>query len=201
LAAAGGVLASVLVLGPPGSAAREDEAAKGREATGTPDDKEARAAFDYLNRVRQDPPAFSKEIGVDLSKAAKRPTLAWDKSLARAARDKALDMAKRNYFGHVNPDGLGMNVLIDRAGYKLPADWVEDKKANFFESIGAGYPGGKATIQQLIVDKGVADVSHRKHLLGMTAFWEGCKDGGIGFARAKGARYSTYVCILIARRR
>jgi len=29
-------------------------------------------------------------------------------------------MAKRNYFGHVNPEGLGINILMHDAGYKLP---------------------------------------------------------------------------------
>ncbi len=163
------------------------------------DDKEARAAFDYLNRVRQNPAAFSKEIGVDLSKVQKRPALVWNDILGKVSRDKALDMANRDYFGHVTPDGFGINYLMNAAGYKLLPAWLQDKKANYFESIAAGYPTGVETIRQLILDKGVPDLGHRKHLLGMTPFWANCNDSGIGFVEASGRKFPTFVSIVIAK--
>ena len=37
------------------------------------------------------------------------------------------------------------------------------------------------------------------HLLGMTEFYAGCKDIGIGFAQSPNSKYKTYVSIIIAR--
>src|SRR4051812_17752181 len=52
-----------------------------------------------------------------------RTKLVWNPILARVARERAWDMARRNYFSHVNPDGLGANTLVERAGYVLPANY------------------------------------------------------------------------------
>lgn len=52
--------------------------------------------------------------------AAGCPQLVWDDRLALAAQRHAWDMARRDYFEHVSPDGLGP---VDRAR-------------------GAGFPGG-----------------------------------------------------------
>ena len=84
---------------------------------------EARKAFEYLNKVRKDPARFGKEIGVDLVDVNPRDALVWNDILARVAEEKALDMATRNYFGHVTPDGLGMNIKMHEAGYALLPDW------------------------------------------------------------------------------
>src|SRR5262249_18449068 len=86
------------------------------------DRDEARKALDYLNKVRKEPAKFSKEIGVDLSDVKARPALKWNDILAKVAEEKALDMANRDYFGHVTPEGLGINIQIHEAGYSLPKD-------------------------------------------------------------------------------
>src|SRR5262245_7937563 len=90
----------------------------------TLDRDEARKAFDYLNKVRQQPAKFSKEIGVDLSEVKARAMLNWNDVLAKVAEEKAQDMANRDYFGHETPEGLGINIQIHEAGYRLPRDWV-----------------------------------------------------------------------------
>ena len=41
--------------------------------------------------------------------------------LSQVARAKAQDMAIRQFFSHVNPDGIGPNYLVKEAGYNLPA--------------------------------------------------------------------------------
>src|SRR4051794_22863463 len=87
------------------------------EKTGTLDRDEAKQAFQYLNRVRADPPTFGKEIGADLKDVEPQPKLAWNDALAKAAEEKALDMATRNYFGHVTPEGVGINRMMHEAGY------------------------------------------------------------------------------------
>ena len=78
--------------------------------------EEAQKAYQYLNEVRQHPSAFSEEIGVDLRYVQAVPKLVWSNELAQAAEKKALDMATRDYFDHVDPDGYGMNYWIVKAG-------------------------------------------------------------------------------------
>ena len=162
---------------------------------------ELKAAFDYLNAVRANPGAFSEEIGVDLSGIEARPALVWDETLAKVAKEKANDMATRNYFGHVNPEGYGMNYFINKAGYTLEPSWVEKVSNNFFESLSAGVEGGKAFIIQLINDGGAsnAQAGHRRHLLGMDDFWKSCVDIGIGRAYNENSTYRYYTCVIIAK--
>lgn len=161
--------------------------------------EEAQKAFEYLNEVRQNPSAFSEEIGVDISYVQPTPKLEWNNELAHAAEMKALDMAKRNYFGHVDPEGYGMNYWIVRAGYKLPEDWIKNKSINNFESIQAGLSDGKEIIQSLVLDEGTNPPGHRNHLLGIDSFWSNCTDIGIGIASNSDSEYRFYTCILIAK--
>jgi uncharacterized protein YkwD len=175
------------------------QAAPGGQAT--LDNAEAARAFTFLNQVRANPAAYSSAFGVDLSGIGPRPQLTWNKNLAQAAQNRALDMAQRNYFSHTTPEGLGINVLINRAGYTLPAAWLQPPSLNYFESIDGGAPSGKDAIRLLIVDQGVPDLGHRKHLLGLTPFWADCLDAGIGFARNPNSTFGTYVCVIIAKHR
>jgi uncharacterized protein YkwD len=167
----------------------------------TLDRDEARKAFDYLNKVRKEPAKFSKEIGIDLSDVKARPALKWNDILAKVAEEKALDMANRDYFSHVTPEGLGINLQIHEGGYQLSKDWVKDKGQNFFESISAGTHTGEEAIRNLIVDKDLPAASHRKQLLGMTDFYAACGDIGIGFAEQPKSKYRTYMSIIIARQK
>lgn len=162
---------------------------------------ELKAAFDYLNAVRANPAAYSEEIGVDLSGVEARPALVWNETLAKVAKEKADDMAARNYFAHVNPEGYGMNYFINKAGYTLEPSWVEKVSNNFFESLSAGVEGGKAFIIQLINDGGAsnAQAGHRRHLLGMDDFWKSCVDIGIGRAYNENSTYRYYTCVIIAK--
>jgi uncharacterized protein YkwD len=171
------------------------------------DKTEAQTAFVYLNAIRINPNAYSTEIGDDLSYVTPIHTLAWNVILASVAENKAKDMAARNYFDHVDPDGNGLNILIDRAGYKLIPDFIKDKSQNYFESIAAGYDiygnkTGKEFIKMLILDDGLAkeQKGHRKHLLGIDAFWQNCYDIGIGIARDPQTEYKNYCCIIIAKK-
>ncbi len=165
------------------------------------DKLEAVKGFEYLNKVRSRPHDFSQETETDLSTVKSLPPLKWNDTLANVARKKALDMASRNYFAHVDPDGNGINILVHNAGYKLPEKWISDKKQNLFESISAGHDDCVTSIRSLIKDEGISPPFHRQHLLGMDPFWAGCTDIGIGFARAPGSEYGTYTCIIIARHR
>ncbi len=151
-------------------------------------------AFEYLNRVRQNPPAFSTEIGVNLRNIAPRPQLTWNESLAIAAQSKAEDMAARDYFDHVTPEGRGINIMIHEAGYRLVDAFLDDRASNSFESILAGNDEGEAAIMSLITSRG-----HRRHLLGLSEFWANALDIGIGFAANPGSRYRYYWVVVIAK--
>lgn len=158
-------------------------------------------AYNYLNDIRQNPSAYSASIGVDLRGVKARPALRWNKALIKAAQAKAEDMARRDYFGHVDPDGYGMNIKINAAGYELPAMMYDDPTKNFFESLGCGtnISTGKSVINMLIIDEGVPSLGHRKHLLGIDSFWSNCYDIGIGHAKNPNSKSQNYWCILIAK--
>lgn len=163
--------------------------------------EEAKAAFEYLNRIRENPPQFSKETGADLGKIGPRPALLWNDTLAWVAREKAMDMAKRNYFGHVNPEGKGINIMIHEAGYTLPQEWIKEKKLNYFESLNAGTQTGVGAINDLILDAYDKGKGHRKHLLGTNEFYGGLTHIGIGHVKAEGSKYVYYTVVIVAKRR
>lgn len=160
---------------------------------------EIQAAFNYLNAVRKNPARYSNEIGVSLNGVQATHELKWNSTLAKVAQAKAQDMAKRNYFSHVDPDGNGMNIKINAAGYSLRSDWYSNRSLNYFESIAVGTTTGKEAIQLLINDSGASNESagHRRHLLGIDNFWSNCYDIGIGMA--KGGSYGYYWCVLITK--
>lgn len=158
-------------------------------------------AFNYLNKVRQNPSAYSEKIGVDLGYVESRPALKWNEALLKAAQTKAEDMATRNYFNHVDPEGNGMNIKIHAAGYEIPADWYKNPANNFFESLGCGtnISSGEQIINLLIIDEGIPEHGHRNHLLGIGKFNSNSYDIGIGHAYNPNSSYKNYWCILIAK--
>ncbi len=166
----------------------------------TIDEQEAKKAFEQLNIVRSDPKTYGQQIKINLDKVAKRSLLVWNDTLAIVAQKKAFDMASKKYFGHVTPDGKGINILMDAAGYKLPKEWLKSKSENYFESIVAGVSGGEDAIKTLVIDAFEPSLGHRKHLLGMDDWNAGLKDIGIGYVKAPGTEYKVYVCVIIAKR-
>ncbi len=167
------------------------------------DQPEARRALEYLNRVRANPASFSAEIGLDLSRVAPRPPLRWDKRLAASARLRAGDLAKRNYFAHVNPEGLGPNHFARQAGYPLPELWPGGR-GNNIEALHGGTDasgGPEEAIRSLIRDAGVDPPGHRIQLLGMNDFFAAHRDAGIGLAFEPGSKYQHYMAVHTAQPR
>jgi uncharacterized protein YkwD len=161
--------------------------------------EEAQQAFQLINTIRSNPEKYYKELQLNSKLRITKTPLRWNDTLARVAEAKALDMAKRNYFNHVNPDGYGINFFINQSGYKLNTDWLKDKKENFFESIASGHDSGIAAIKSLIIDEGDATKGHRNHLLGVTDWDASLYDIGIGFVKCDGGAYQSYICIIIAK--
>lgn len=163
------------------------------------DKEQARSAYVLLNKIRKNPQSYAREMPF-LGEVKAMPALKWNDTLAKAAEAKALDMARRNYFAHVDPDGYGMNYHIMKAGYRLDSSWTKNPKANYFESCNAGGQTGEEVIRMLLIDEGVPNAGHRKHLLGIDSWSSGLYDIGIGYARSDSSSfYKTYTCVLIAK--
>jgi len=154
-----------------------------------------------LNQIRSNPKAYRSTFQ-QFDDVQPKPQLKWNDTLARVAEAKALDMAKRNYFAHVDPDGYGINYYINKEGYALQSAWLKNPQYNYFESCNAGGLTGEQAIKMLIVDDGEPTMGHRKHLLGMDSWSQTLVDVGIGYARSNGSTmYKTYTCVIIAKHR
>jgi uncharacterized protein YkwD len=164
------------------------------------DHAEAQKAFALLTKIRATPGAYSKQLHFDKAINVSTIKLTWNDTLAQVAEAKAYDMANRDYFDHVNPDGYGINYFIDKSGYTLNPGWLKNKSDNFFESITANEDNAQDAIKTLIIDNGEPGLGHRKHLLGLDKWNASLVDIGIGFCRCdSGSTYQTYTCVIIAK--
>lgn len=164
------------------------------------DRDEAKAAFALLNNIRQHPRSYQRQLGLNSRMAITQTPLKWNATLAKVAEARALDMARRDYFDHTDPDGIGPNRHIHQAGYSLNADWLKRKEANNFESIAANYPSASEGIEAMIIGKSSPGFGHRKHLLGQDDWNGSLRDIGIGYVRApSGSTYKSYLCVIIAK--
>jgi hypothetical protein len=123
-----------------------------------------------------------------------RDRLVHNPILARIARQRARDMGARNYFSHTDPDGLGANTLVTRAGYALPDFYDRSPAGNNIESIGAGYHSSAAAWAGWMNSP-----DHRTHLLGLQPFYRDQTEYGVGYAHAPGSQYGHYWVVLIAK--
>lgn len=115
--------------------------------------------------------------------------------LAEVARQKAIDLGVRDYFDHVNPDGLGPNWMLILAGYPLPEYYFQDPDANNVESLAAGFLDARSAWEALL-----ASETHRLHVLGEDPFFAEQIEYGIGYAEVPGSTYQYYWVILTAKR-
>jgi len=164
------------------------------------DKKEAQDAFALLTDIRSNPDKYYEELNFEKGLKVSKIKLKWNDTLAKIAETKAYDMANRNYMGHVDPDGYGMNYFIKKSGYKLQPKWTVEKSANYFESLAANTYSGIESIKVLVTDQNTPSLGHRKHLLGLDTWNASLTDIGIGFSRREsGSTYKTYTCVIIAK--
>lgn len=161
--------------------------------------EEAQYAYQLLNTIRSNPEKYYSELKLNATLPITKTALHWNDTLARIAETKALDMAKRNYFGHVDSGGHGINYYIQQSGYALQEAWTKNKKDNFFESITSGAANGTEAIKTLILAEGNVSFSHRNHLLGIGDWNASLVDIGIGFVKCDVGKYPSYTCIIIAK--
>ncbi len=166
----------------------------------TMDYTEAQKAYELLNEIRMNPVKYHKALHYKKNLKTTHTQLQWNDTLAEVAEAKAYDMALHNYFDHVDRKGFGINYYIEKAGYRMDDMWTKNPKNNFFESLCGGDETGEQVIIDLITDKDVESLKHRKHLLGVGEWYSTLKDIGIGFARREeGSFYTTYISIVIAK--
>ncbi|HYX71775.1 MAG TPA: CAP domain-containing protein [Nitrososphaera sp.] len=139
---------------------------------------------------------FERRLAAIMRRAASqhRRSLTYNPILARIARQKAYDMGQRNYFDHVNPDGLGPNYLVTQAGYVLPDFYGKRRSSNNIESIVAG----NATPEEAW-DNWMDSTGHRTHLLGLTEFYAEQTEYGVGYAFVPDSRYKHYWVVITAK--
>lgn len=122
-----------------------------------------------------------------------RPTVEVDPILSKVARARAVDMAKRRYYSHTNPDGKGPNYLVRQAGYPLPDIYSTSASANNIESVSAGYSSASSTWNTLM-----GSSSHKRHLLAQSSFYAEQTSVGIGYYADSGSEYEFYWVIITA---
>jgi hypothetical protein len=122
-----------------------------------------------------------------------RPYMVLDPVIEGVARARAKDMAVRNYFGHVNPDGVAANYLLRQAGYQLPAWWGTDPTANYVESIAAGYASPSDTWTAWMNSP-----PHKTHLLGENSFFASETHYGVGYYYDPNSTYKYYWVVITA---
>lgn len=123
------------------------------------------------------------------------PSLSRNEILMRAAQVKASDMANRNYWSHTDPDGKGMNWIVEQMGYTLPASGYDHSlSGNNIESISANDVDA-ADIWAAFM----ASEPHRDHLLGRIPFFEAQDEYGVGYGFNVSSTYDHYWCILVAK--
>jgi hypothetical protein len=144
--------------------------------------------LEQLNDARADPAAYGTSIGLDLSGIAPSQPLAFDPGLIEAARLHSQDMNARDYFSHITPEGYDPGQRITAAGFA----WT-----SWGESIAAGsaYPGPSDALRGLIIDSGVPDLGHRRHLLAIDTLFQGQNQVGIGIVQAGTGPYTNYYTI------
>lgn len=146
--------------------------------------EEARRAYEYLNTVRLTPEQFYDSLHLDTGLSINKTALHWNDTLARVAEAKAVDMARRNYSGHIDPGGFGIDYYLELSGYA---------NASCFESLLVGAADGQEAVRALILDK------DRGHLLGIGKRSWPLVDVGVGFVKCDVGKERTYTCIIIAK--
>jgi len=122
-----------------------------------------------------------------------RSSVTVDPILSRVARARAMDLAKRGYFSHVNPDGKGPNYLVRQAGYQLPSSYSQAASGNNIESIAAGDPTASGSWSLWM-----GSPSHKKHLLAQESFYTEQTSIGVGYYADAGSDYRHYWVVISA---
>lgn len=110
----------------------------------------------------------------------RRQALLLDPRLCEAARNHALDMVTRSYFGHTSPEGVGPNERVKRSGYPLPKWYHQHLDANNIESY--YYGSGNWNSPEAAFSWFMNSPLHRSQILADSSFTAAQTVVGIGHA-------------------
>lgn len=99
--------------------------------------------------------SYYRSLRKDLERVKNFPVFWPDEALSRIARAHGKDLNRNNFTGHKSSDGRS---VAQRIGAVYP------NKSNG-ECLAFGFSSGLSNICMLLLDKGVADLGHRKILL------------------------------------
>ncbi len=176
-----------------------------------PSDKEQHMIW-LINRARSNPQAYEDEViadaGINLAEpfedglldgVAAQPPLALHKGLVTSARWHSEEMITNDYFDHYSAaEDIWPNSMIAATGYSLNA--IFPANSNQVESIAAGsvWSNAPTPLAALIQDwdSGAGDYldppGHRIHLLATSAFFQGHREIGVGYAYNVSSDYRNY---------
>jgi hypothetical protein len=123
----------------------------------------------------------------------KRPFVQIDPILSRVARARAMDMAKRRYFSHTNPDGFGPNYLVRQAGYGLPSYYGQSNASNNLEAAAAGDPTAAEAWSGWM-----GSPLHKRQLLALDPFYVEQTSIGVGYCYDANSPYLHYWVVITA---
>jgi uncharacterized protein YkwD len=118
-----------------------------------------------------------------------RTNITYNNILSRVAMLHAEDMANRNYYSHVTPEGLTPNQWVRMEGYILPSNY---SNGNNIESINAGRSNVNDVWQSW-----KDSPPHRNHVLGI-GFFQNQNHYGIGYAHNENSLYLDYWVLITA---
>ncbi|HVP94127.1 MAG TPA: CAP domain-containing protein [Methanoregulaceae archaeon] len=103
---------------------------------------------------------------IERAKAGKS-SFVYDSKLSDIARDDAVDMATRNFFDHINPDGEGPTERAKRHGYDVEKDYHTYYRIGVGENIAMvqHIQGTPDEVAQFIVNAWMNSPDHRENIL------------------------------------
>ncbi len=154
--------------------------------SGVPPTAVEQLLLERLIDARANPAAYGASIGLDLSGVAPSQPLAFNPQMIQAARGHSQDMSARAYFDHDSPDGRDPGRRLSDAGFI----WF-----GYGESLAAGYPTPEDALRGLIIDEGVPDLGHRRHLLAIDTVFQNHTQVGVGILQGGSGPWRNYYTI------
>jgi hypothetical protein len=144
--------------------------------------------LEQINDIRANPAAFGAVIGVDLSKVAPAPPLAFDPVLIQAARLHALDMNNQGYVSRISPQGLDPGARLTQLGFAWTS-WLENS------ATGATLSDTASAVRSLVTNANDSTLNAREQLLALDAFARGQTLVGIGIVQNVGGPQTNYYTV------
>ena len=154
--------------------------------------------LERLNVARANPAAYGQSIGLDLSGVAASQPLTFNLKLMQSSRLHSQDMNNQNFFGHCT----AQDPLCQNANSTDPGDRIEAAGyiwRGYGESLAAGFNTPAEALRALIIDDGIPDLGHRRHLLAIDPVSATLPEVGIGIVQNGSGIYEDYYTIDSAR--